>query len=417
MLINREAFEKGCGALRAEDFSKVEHRIIFAAMQNMFRKNIPCDNVTLMDALGADLQTAGGIAYITELSLTVPSGANAARYIQSVMEQSSERRLRDGLQAVLDEMNTGDDADHVAAAQDVIDGVRATGSGTVAPVGGDFLIAAARIGDRNTGLSTGFLVLDVSMGGLKPGHMTVVGARPSMGKTALATNIAVAAALSSKTVAVFSLEMSREDVLQRAVISRSLCSEYDVRMRELSAVKPLLAAAEELSRVPLYVLDDVITVDAIKSRCYAIRQQASRLDLIVIDYLGLIQGKGKSKDRVSEVSEISRNVKLMAKELNVPVLILSQLSRSPELRADHRPVLSDLRDSGSIEQDADEVLLLYRPAVYDQNADSKEAIVTIAKNRNGRTGDCSLLWDGEHFRFYEQEIDFDAIEEGEQLCM
>lgn len=417
MLINREAFEKGCGALRVVDFSEAEHQTIFAAMQKMFRDGIPCDNITLMDALGADLQTAGGIAYITELSLAVPSGANAARYIQSVMEQSSERRLRDGLQAVLDEMNTGDGADHVAAAQGVIDGVRATGSGTVAPVGGDFLVAAARIGDRNTGLSTGFLVLDVSMGGLKPGYMTVVGARPSMGKTALATNIAVAAALSGKTVAVFSLEMSREDVLQRAVISRSLCSEYDARMRELSAVKPLLAAAGELSKVPLYVLDDVITVDAIKSRCYAIRQQASRLDLIVIDYLGLIQGKGKSKDRVSEVSEISRSIKLMAKELNVPVLILSQLSRNPELRNDHRPILADLRDSGSIEQDADEVLLLYRPAVYDQNADKTEATVTIAKNRNGRTGDCSLLWDGEHFRFYEQEIDFDAIEEGEQLCM
>ena len=417
MLISREAFEKGCGCLRVEDFGEIEHQIIFSTMQKMFRDGTPCDNITLMDALGTDLQTAGGITYITKLSLAVPSGANAAYYINGVMSASGQRHLVAGLQRVLDDIKTGADSDYISDAQSVIDGVKAIGSGTVAPVGDKFLSAVLSIGAKDSGLKTGFLALDTKLRGLKPGHMTVIGARPSMGKTSFGMNIAVNVAMQDKVVAAFSLEMNEEDIVRRAVMSTALYSDIDAQSGDPKQVASAAETAGTLSKTKLYVIDDALTVDKMKARCYAIRQQEKALDLVVIDYLGLIQGRGKSRDRVSEVSEISRSVKLMARELNVPVLILSQLSRNPEQRNDHRPMLSDLRESGAIEQDADEVLFLYRPAVYDTSKDEKEATVIIAKNRNGRTGECNLLWDGEHFRFYEHEIDFDAIGEDEQICM
>ena len=177
MLISREAFEKGCGCLRVEDFGEIENQIIFSTMQKMFHDGTPCDNITLMDALGTDLQTAGGITYITKLSLAVPSGANAAYYINGVMAASGQRHLVAGLQRVLDDIKTGADSDYISDAQSVIDGVKAIGSGTVAPVGDKFLSAVLSIGAKDSGLKTGFLALDTKLRGLKPGHMTVIGAR------------------------------------------------------------------------------------------------------------------------------------------------------------------------------------------------------------------------------------------------
>lgn len=211
-------------------------------------------------------------------------------------------------------------------------------------------------------------------------------------------NIAVNMALFDRTVAVFSLEMPREDVLQRAIISYAKCSRDEMFSGGQEAVDRIQNAVNKLSATRLYLSDNAYTVEAIRSQCYAIKQQERELDLIAIDYLGLIQSSLRNRTRENEVSDISRKIKLLAKELNAPVVLLCQLNRAIEGRNDGRPRLSDLRESGAIEQDADEVLLLHRP-----DPQSEDASIIVAKNRNGRTGELSVKWYGKYF-LYEDEI-------------
>lgn len=394
-LLGREALERICGELRPDDFERPEHQEIFSAIFALFNANEPVDPVTVADKLGGRV---GGIQYITEIVTGTVSAANVDYHIKVVLEESRKRHAISGLREVVKDMKSGKDEGYLDRMQGVIDAVRARGGRKVSRVGKDFDAALYGLINGAEGLTTGFQVLDQTLGGLKRGHLTIIGARPSVGKTSLAMNIAVNMALFDRTVAVFSLEMPREDVLQRAIISYAKCSRDEMFSGGQEAVDRIQNAVSKLSATRLYLSDNAYTVEAIRSQCYAIKQQERELDLIAIDYLGLIQSSLRNRTRENEVSDISRKIKLLAKELNVPVVLLCQLNRAIEGRNDGRPRLSDLRESGAIEQDADEVLLLHRPDPQSENAS-----IIVAKNRNGQTGELSVKWYGKYF-LYEDEI-------------
>jgi replicative DNA helicase len=244
-----------------------------------------------------------------------------------------------------------------------------------------------------TGVTTGFYELDDLTTGLQKSDLVIVAGRPSMGKTAFMLNMALSAALKGSTVCIFSLEMSREQL-----VMRMLCSEAGVDMQNVktgrlsdSELMQISNTLDPLSKANIYI-DDTggVNVTEIRSKCRRLKSSRG-LDMVVIDYLQLMQTSGKSENRVTEIAEVTRSLKILARELNVPIILGSQLSRGPENRPDHRPHMADLRESGSIEQDADMVMMLFRPAVYDETADNTAEVI-LAKNRNGPTGTAKLAW-------------------------
>lgn len=398
-LLSREALEKICGEVRPDDFERPEHQEIFAAIAKMYGNNEPVDPIMVADKLNG---RAGGIQYLTELATGTVSAANVEYHIAVLLDASRKRHTISGLREVVKDMKTGKDDEYLDRMQSVIDAARARGGRKVSRVGKDFEAAVFALVGGEEGLTTGFQALDLTIGGLKRGHLTIIGARPSVGKTSLAMNIAVNMALFDRTVAVFSLEMSREDVLQRAVISYAKCSKDELVSTE--AADKMMNTAKRLSTTRLYLSDNAYTVEAIKSQCYAIKQQERQLDLVAIDYLGLIQTNIRNRTRENEVSDLSRKIKLLAKELNTPVVLLCQLNRAIESRNDGKPRLSDLRESGAIEQDADEVLFLHRP-----DPQSEDATIIVAKNRNGRTGEVNVKWRGKYFLYEDETVEWEEL--------
>lgn len=398
-LLSREALERVCGELKPDDFERPEHQEIISAVLALFNANEPVDPVTVADKLGG---RAGGIQYLTEIVTGTVSAANVDYYIKVLLEESRKRHAISGLREVVKDMKSGKDEGYLDRMQGVIDAVRARGGRKVSRVGKDFDAALFGLINGEEGLMTGFQALDQTIGGLKRGHLTIVGARPSVGKTSLAMNIAVNMALFDRIVAVFSLEMPREDVLQRALISYAKCNRAEMYSQE--AADRMQNAVKRLSATKLYLSDNAYTVEAIRSQCYAIKQQEGGLDLIAIDYLGLIQTSLKNRTRENEVSDLTRKIKLMAKELNAPVVLLCQLNRAIEGRNDGKPRLSDLRESGAIEQDADEVLFLHRP-----DPQSEDASIIVAKNRNGQTGEVGVKWRGKYFLYEDETIEWEEI--------
>jgi replicative DNA helicase len=259
--------------------------------------------------------------------------------------------------------------------------------------------------DDYLGIPTGFASLDRILTGLNKSDLILVAARPGMGKTAFAMNIATHVAMKQKKrVAVFNLEMSREQLVERILSSEALVQGNKLRTGELSTEDwiRIASAAQAVANAPLYIDDTAsITVPEMKAK---LRRERD-IGLVIIDSLQLMTGTGRSENRVQVVSEITRSLKVMAKELNLPVILCSQLSRGPESRTDHRPMLSDLRESGSIEQDADSVLLLYRDSYYDRDSEEQNvAECIVAKNRHGETATIKMGWDGEHTKFAGLEI-------------
>jgi len=256
-----------------------------------------------------------------------------------------------------------------------------------------------------TGVTTGFRDLDELTSGLQPSDLVIIAGRPSMGKTAFALNLAQNAAIKGKkTVCLFSLEMSREQLVQRMLCSDSGVNMQSVRTGSISDMDlvKIATSLDPLSKADIYIDDSPgCGVAEIRSKCRRLKSRTG-LDMIVIDYLQLMQTSGKHDNRVLEISETTRKLKIMARELNVPVILLSQLSRGPEQRSDHRPVMADLRESGAIEQDADVIMLLYRPAVYDQSDDNTTEVI-VAKHRNGPTATVKLAWLGEMARFADMD--------------
>ena len=414
MLLDANALELALEQLRPEDFYLPAHETIFACMRDIRNAGGAVDLVTLANELErhGKLDMAGGAAGLSELLGFVPTAANVQEYIGIVEEKSVRRQLiRAGGDIARDGMNDEAGLEKVLndAERRIYDISMRKSEDSLVPVEEIVPGAFAEIGElmnrrgKLTGVDTGFVDLNRLTGGFQKSDLIIVAARPAMGKTAFALNVAQYAALhDGRTVVIFSLEMSA-----RQLVMRMLCTEATVepQKNKEGVIAPedtnrLREVMEPMSRSGLYI-DDTggISVPEIRSKCRRLKARRG-LDMVVIDYLQLMQSGGgrRSDSRTQEVSDMTRQLKLLARELEVPVVLLAQLNRGPETRQDHTPMIADLRESGSIEQDADMVILLYRPAVYDETEDNTSHAI-IAKHRHGPTGTVLLAWQGEYTRF------------------
>ncbi|MBR2763192.1 MAG: replicative DNA helicase [Lactococcus sp.] len=403
--------------IAADDFYKTSHQIIFRIMMRLQDERSPIDVLTvhtLLDNQG-DLETIGGISYIAELAASTPTAANAAFYAKIVSEKALLRKLIRQLTESVERAYSQDEpADDIIALAEkgivaVTEGRTRSGFRKISEIIDTNYDEIERLSKQKstvTGISTGYPALDEKTTGLHEGELIILAARPAMGKTAFALNIAANIGKLGQTVAIFSLEMGAESLVNRMVSSEGLIDAYSLRTGKLNDDdwSNLIIAQGALADRSIYVDDSPgIKITEIRARSHKLAQEQGGLGLILIDYLQLISGTGK-ENRQQEVSEISRQLKVLAKELKVPVLALSQLSRGVEQREDKRPKLSDLRESGSIEQDADIVAFIHREAYYQNPNDPEveldnKAEIIFAKNRSGETGTAELMWVGQFTKF------------------
>jgi replicative DNA helicase len=417
MLIEREAISKVAELLRPEDCYREAHRLIYNAMLELFNKNDAVDMVTVIEFLRKEdkLEAAGGIAYVTSLANSVPTAANVLYHARIVEEKALLRQL---INAATNIAGMGyEGSEEVASILDSAEKMILSVSSR--KMGGEFTPIKSIIFDAFnkieqlyaskgsiTGLSTGFKDLDKLTSGLQPSDLILIAARPSMGKTAFVLNIAQHIGIAEKkAVAFFSLEMSKEQLVQRMLCAESAIDSQRLRIGELEAKDwtKLVSGADRLSAAPIFIDDTAgITVMEMRSKARRLKIEHN-LSLIIIDYLQLMQGSGKGKgseNRQQEISEISRSLKALAREINVPVIALSQLSRSVESRQVKKPMLSDLRESGSLEQDADIVAFLYRDDYYNPDSEQKNITeVIIAKHRNGPVDTVQLFFHKQFTKF------------------
>jgi replicative DNA helicase len=418
MLIDKTAISRVVEVLITEDFYRDSHKVIFNAIFELYQKDTPIDMITLLEHLRSSekLEASGGITYISEISNSVPSTANLSSYIKIVDDKSILRKLIRASTEIMENCyNKQDDVEAVMdlAEQKVFNIAERKGSSDFEPMNTvlerGFLEIERIFNNKGetTGISSGFPELDDKTAGFQKGDMILIAARPSMGKTTFALNLAEYAALrGGKSVAIFSLEMSKEQLSYKL-----LCSEANVDMSKLrhGALEDrdwenIAKASGPLAAAKIFIDDTAGTsVMDMRSKCRKLKMEHG-IDMIVIDYLQLMSGSN-TESRQQEVSEISRSIKALAKEMECPVIALSQLSRAPEQRADHRPMLSDLRESGSIEQDADVVMFLYRDEYYDAETEDKNiAELIIAKQRNGPIGTVKLAWIGQFSKFAKLDV-------------
>ncbi len=415
MLLDKEAVSISIEQVKPEDFYRDDHKEIYEAMLDLFEINQPIDIITVTDQLRirGTLEIVNGLEYLTELATSVFTTANVKYYAQIVEEKSILRKL---IKASSEISNMSYEAneevtDIVSKAEkkifDIIQGKVDKGFYPIKDVlieSFNKLEELYKNKGKLVGIPTGFSDLDRKTAGLHNSDFILIAARPAMGKTSFALNIAQHAAIKAKVpVAIFSLEMSKEQLVNRMLWSEALVDSQRMRTGELESDDwPKLARAiGPLSEAPIYIDDTPgISVAEIRAKCRRLKMEKD-LGLVIIDYLQLMQGRGRPESRQQEVSEISRSLKILAKEINIPVVTLSQLNRAPDSRTnDHRPKLSDLRDSGAIEQDADLVMFLYRDEYYNDDTENKNiAECIIAKHRNGSTGDIKLVWLGEYTKF------------------
>lgn len=416
MLISRDAISEAAQILVDKDFYREAHRIAFSTMVEIFNRNDPVDLITVTEQLRKtnQLEKVGGITFLTALANSIPSAANIVYHAKIVKEKSQLRALINTATTIAAlGYEDDDDVDVVLDKSEkmILEVANNRTVGDFMPIKTILLDTFSKIEQMHeakggiTGLSTGFKDLDKLTSGFQPSDLILVAARPSMGKTAFTLNIATHAAVRKKEpVAFFSLEMSKEQLVQRM-----LCSEGGIdsqRMRTGGLLdedwQHLISAADRLSSSPVFIDDTAgITIMELRSKARRLKLEKG-LSLIIIDYLQLMQGKGGSKgdNRQQEISEISRSLKALARELNVPVIALSQLSRSVEARQVKKPMLSDLRESGSLEQDADIVMFLYREDYYDPDTENKNITdIIIAKHRNGPVDTVQLYFQKEFTRF------------------
>ncbi|MGF1642303.1 MAG: replicative DNA helicase [Thiotrichales bacterium] len=400
------------------DFYRQDHRLIFRAIAALAELGRPFDVVTLCEWLEprGELENAGGLAYVGRLAKDTPSAANIRAYADIVRERSVLRRLIAIAGEISDSsFNPGgresreilDDAERKVFEIAEMGSRGRSGFRSLNSLVKHTLDYIAEMGDRDeaiTGLPTGYSDLDEMTSGLQPGDLVIVAGRPSMGKTSFAMNIAEYAAIKKhKPVAVFSMEMGGEQLALRLLSALGRISQQRLRTGRLrDDDMPRLSSAVEILRdVPLFIDDTpALTPMDLRSRARRLVREQKELGLVLIDYLQLMQVAGSTENRATEISEISRSLKALAKELKVPVIALSQLNRSLEQRPNKRPVMSDLRESGAIEQDADIIMFIYRDEVYNADtADKGVAEIIIGKQRNGPTGTVRLTFLGEFTRF------------------
>ena len=411
-LLSRDAVSRLMEEVRPADFYSPSNQTVYEAMKGLFDTGKPIDTVTVSELIFKDSKNSKSInaSYIARLVDNVPSSANFERYIEIVLEHSHRRKLLKAsgriellamamdkeIHSVLDEaeqtiFTASDDAigDGLVGVNDVLESA---------------IERIEEIENRGTGLSglpTYFSDLDYYLSGLQEGNLVVLASRPSMGKSSLGLNIATNVAKEEKVVAFFSLEMTKEELVQRVLFSEAKVTSGDARKGQLGAEKwsRVVEAASKVNNLPLYFDDaPVITVTDIRAKSRRLKSSKG-LDLIIVDYLQLMQSSS-GDNRQQEIAEISRNLKNLARELRVPILALSQLNRAAEAREDKRPRLGDLRESGAIEQDADIVMMLYRDDYYNPGTEIPGvAEVNIVKNRSGQTGKVELFFSKEFTQF------------------
>jgi replicative DNA helicase len=417
LMLNAQAWDKIADVVVGDDFYRKDHRLIFAAIANLIESGSPCDVVTVSEHLDSrgELEQSGGLAYLATLANETAGAANARAYAKILRERSTLRAL----------INAGNEISGNAFASDgrtasqVLDDaermvfeIAEKGSRgkrgfkslkQILPEAVDRIDMLHQSEGNITGISTGYNEFDKLTAGLQPGELVIVAGRPSMGKTTLALNIAENAAIGSKVpTAIYSMEMPSQQLALRMISSLGRVDQTHLRTGNFPDEdwSRINTAVQLMSEAPIFI-DDTPSLSPTEIRARARRLHREHgLGLIVIDYLQLMQVEGSKENRATEISEISRSLKALAKELEVPVIALSQLNRSVEQRTDKRPVMSDLRESGAIEQDADLIVFIYREEVYNQDTPRKGiADIAIAKQRNGPIGDFPLTFVGRYTKF------------------
>jgi replicative DNA helicase len=417
LMLDAAAWDAVADVVREQDFYRRDHQLIYGAIARVVEQQSPADAVTISEFLERQglLEEAGGLAYLASLARDTPSAANVRAYAGIVRERALLRLLvaagGEIASAALDAQGRSA-AELVDDAEQRVFAIAERGSRAragfkaireVLPDTIDRIDALHQNPGAFTGVATGYGKLDEMTTGFQPGDLVIIAGRPSMGKTTLAVNIAEHAAISSKVpAAIFSMEMSAEQVTLRMISSLGRVSQSHLRKGTLLAEDwpRITSATEVLAQAPIYIDETpALTPTELRARARRLKREKG-LGLIVVDYLQLMSVHGTKENRATEISEISRSLKALAKELQVPVIALSQLNRSVEQRTEKKPVMSDLRESGALEQDADVILLIYREEVYEPNTTRKGiADIIIAKQRNGPIGDVQLAFLGEFTRF------------------
>ncbi len=414
MIFDESALTTAMEALSADDFYTTAHKTIYTAIEALFTEGVPVDIVTLSDKLGSDIDNVGGIGYITNIVQNVLSTENLSHYIAIVEGKSILRRLVNAASEIID-ISTKDE-DEVSAILDrseqlifnILDKRGAKGFYHISEVVKSSMALLEELKKRGssvTGVPTGFTALDSLTAGLQKSTLVIVAARPGVGKTSFALNIAENAAIRHKIpVAIFSLEMSKEELVNRVLSSEALVPSDKMRIGDLNATEmsKLAHSLPGIINAPIYIDDTPgISASEIRAKCRRMKLEKN-IGLVVIDYLQLMEGKSRSDNRAQEIAEISRSLKIMSKELEIPVITLSQLNRMSEARRDKRPQISDLRESGAIEQDADIVMLLYNPDTAEESEEAQKSNIIeciVAKHRGGECRTINLAWRGEYTKF------------------
>lgn len=423
MLTDRDAVISAIEILKEEDFYREDNKAIYTAILNLYNRAEPIDIITVKSELESmgKFEQVGGLEYLAELPEKVPTTANAMKYIKIVKEKSTLRRLIKTANEIIElGYSPTEDVEDImeGAEKKIFNIMQEKNQKGYAPIKDVLVESFTKLEElynrkqHITGVPSGFTELDYRTAGFHGSELILIAARPAMGKTAFALNIATNAAVKANVpVAVFSLEMSKEQLVNRILCSESMVDSNKVRTGKLEEDDwtKLAGAIGPLSEAEIFIDDTPgINITEIRAKCRKLKLEKN-IGMVVIDYLQLIQGSNKrGGSREQEISEISRSLKILAKELDVPVIALSQLSRAAEQRPDHRPMLSDLRESGAIEQDADIVMFLYRDDYYNQDSEKKDiAEIIIAKHRGGSTGTVELLWLGSYTKFVNLERRFD----------
>ena len=421
MIFDSDGISAAFESLSGDDFYRPDHKIIFESIIELFSEGVQTDIITLKSRLEKKgvFEQVGGMNYIAELAGMVSTSARIKDYIKIVYDKSVLRKLIKASGDISASSYEGkQDVEEIVnnAEESIFNIVQNRHSDDFSHINDVLISSIDKIEEiyysksKITGIETGFKDFDFKTAGLHPSDLILIAARPSMGKTAFALNIAQHAAVDNKkSTAIFSLEMSKEQLVNRLLCSQAMLDSQKLRTGGLEQDdwSKIAQAMGELSEAPIYI-NDVPGINAMQLRAMCRKLKLEKgLDLIVIDYLQLMSGHGKNDSRQQEISEISRSLKAIAREMEAPVIALSQLSRACEARADHRPMLSDLRESGAIEQDADVVAFLYRDEYYNPDTEKKnQAEVIIAKQRNGPVGTVDLVWLGAYTKFVDMERQF-----------
>ena len=403
-----------CEMLKINDFYFEQNRTVFSVILELFNENTPIDVVTVSDRLNQHdkLDAIGGIQYLSSLILSVPTTGNIEYYTKIIKDKAVLRNLIFSSSSILNMAYDEEDmTDRILdiAEQKILDVSSGKISNDIVHISEimttayDDMVKNSLSKGTVTGIPTGFNILNNMTGGFHGGELVIVAGRPGMGKSSFAVNIAEYAAIKENIpVAIFNLEMSKSMIVNRIICSQASVDSQNIRKGDFQPEdwQHICSNIDKLSAAPIYIDDSSsITVSEIKAKCRRLKQ-TKNLGLVVIDYLQLMQSNRRSDNRQQEISDISRSLKVLAKELDVPVIALSQLSRTSESRSDKRPMLSDLRESGAIEQDADLVIFLYRDDYYNKESEEKNiAEINIAKQRSGSTGTFKLGWQGRYTRF------------------